>query len=437
MKRLDNFLWQIGKKYPFVNKINEIRKDALAVAKKPFVYLPLLSALSTPLAAQVDPDEFPPEINIGDMLNPYKQPNDRSLDWYGSGDVDGDGLITYWGDFTAMVAGTENDQADIDGDGVPSTDEDIAHYQDYWDGNIDYLQGWWNRLETREESESWLEKMLVIDQTNTDNTWVDGSIEDRFISGNFRDQLRMNFYGFDKQNEDDNDIPVKYDTTNIGRFNIPLYGVSVDHLGSNWGHGMNAILLGENPLNFEDWGFVEPQDDGINIIPPSWNMPYNSVYRVQGALNFNQTGSPDMALPLTIVRFIVDETGEDSLYYDPIEELITERPDWISDFPEGLPTVGIDTRTDFTTPSEFELYSNYPNPFNPTTTFSYKLPEKSHVHVDVYNIQGAKVKSLIDTDQNPGRYKVNFDASNESSGIYLYTVQAGDQVKTGKMTVIK
>ena len=414
-----------------VNTVKDFSKDVLAVAKNPLVYLSLLNTLAAPLAAQADPDDFPPEINTGDMLNPYKQPNDRSLDWYGSGDVDGDGMITYWGDFTAMVAGAQNDRADIDGDGIPSTDADIAHFQDYWDGNINYLQGWWNRLETRAERESWLEKMLAIDQTDL-LEWVDGDEETRFISGNFRAQLGTNFYGFNKQNEEDNDIPTKYDTTNIGRFNIPLYGVSVSHNATNFGHGMNAILLGENPLNFDDWSFVEPQNDSINLVPPTDGMPYNGKYRIQAMLNFNFS---DMPFPLNIVRFNIDENGEDSLEY-PLPDLITERPDWISDFPEGIPPVGIDEGR-FTTISDFELYSNYPNPFNSSTTIRYDLSNRNHVHLNVYDISGRIVKSLVDIDQNSGLHEIDFDASGLPSGVYLYQLEAGDQIKSKRMVVVK
>ncbi len=415
-----------------LNSVKSIGKSALAIARKPITYLSLIAALSMPVSAQTDPDDYPPEINIGDFLNPYKQPNDRSLDWYGSGDVDGDGMITYWGDFTAMVAGAQNDRADVDGDGIPSTTEDIAHFQDYWDGNIDYLQGWWNRLQTREERESWLVKMLEIDQTDT-LEWINGSVEDRFVSGNFSDQLEMNFYGFNKQNEDDNDIPSKYDTTNVGRFNIPLYRVSVDHLGSDWGHGMNAILLGENPLNFYDWSFIEPQEDSINVTPPSWNMPYNSTYRIQGMWSFNFS---DMAFPFNIVRFLINEVGEDSLYMDPADSLVTERPNWISDFPEGIPPVGIDEDR-YTTPSDFELHQNYPNPFNPRTTIKYEVPLGGPVNIRVYNSKGELVRNLVEGDKNPGTYTVDFDGSDLPSGLYISRLQAGRHIDSEKMLLVK
>ena len=418
-----------------IDTAKDIGKNTLAIAKKPIFYLSLLAALAAPLKSQGIPDDFPPEINRGDMENPHKQPNDRSLHWYGSGDANDDGIITLSGDVSAMQSGAQNDMADVDGDGIPSTPQDIITLQDYFNGNISYLPGWWNRLQTRAEKESWLEKMLAIDQTDT-NTWIDGTIDERFISGNFATQLVLNFYGFDKQNIDDNDIPVKYDTTNMGRFNIPVYRVSVGHNTTNWGHGMNVVIVEGDPRNFYNLCFVEPQNDSINVTPPVWNMPYNSQYRIQAMWSFNSTGSPDMPIPYLIEGFNIDEIGADSIYYGPVEGLILERPDWISDFPEGLPTVGVDTRG-FTGPTGFELYQNYPNPFNSATKIKYNLPIRGFVNLNIYNLKGEKIRTLIDSDQNPGIHEIGFNASNHPSGIYLYRLQAGKHSNTKKMTIIK
>ena len=416
-----------------IDTAKDIGKNTLAIAKKPIFYLSLLAALAAPLKSQGIPDDFPPEINLGDVVNSYKQPNDRSLGWR-SGDANNDGIITLGEDVSAMQTGAQNDMADVDGDGIPSTPQDIITLQNYFNGIISYLPGWWNRLQTRAERESWLEKMLTINQTDT-NTWVNGTIDERFISGNFAAQLALDFFGHNKLNPDDNDIPVKYDTTNIGRVNIPVYYVSIDHLGTNWGHGMNAILVGEDPLNFYDWCFVEPQNDSINVMPGDWNIPYNSNIIIGGIRNFNQIGSPDIPNLLPLVGFNISEQGNDSLILQA-QNLVFPRPDWISDFPEGLPTVGVDTRG-FTGPTSFELYQNYPNPFNSATKIKYNLPIRGFVNLNIYNLKGEKIRTLIDSDQNPGIHEIDFNASNHLSGIYLYRLQAGKYSNTKKMTIIK
>ena len=88
-------------------------------------------------------------------------------------------------------------------------------------------------------------------------------------------------------------------------------------------------------------------------------------------------------------------------------------------------------------PDNFELSQNYPNPFNPSTTIRYSIPELSNVELKVYDILGSEVASLVNEEKDSGVYTVSFDASNLSSGIYLYRLQAGSFIQTKKMILIK
>lgn len=85
----------------------------------------------------------------------------------------------------------------------------------------------------------------------------------------------------------------------------------------------------------------------------------------------------------------------------------------------------------------FYLSQNYPNPFNPITRIKYDLPDKSDVEIKVYDILGEQVRTLVNEQQEAGRYEVKFDASNLASGVYLYRINAGSYIDTKKMVLMK
>ncbi|HED05437.1 MAG TPA: T9SS type A sorting domain-containing protein [Ignavibacteria bacterium] len=97
-------------------------------------------------------------------------------------------------------------------------------------------------------------------------------------------------------------------------------------------------------------------------------------------------------------------------------------------------------------PEKFNLKQNYPNPFNPSTTISYtigtgQLTAISKVVLNVYDILGRKVATLVNREQPAGNYKVNFDASKLGSGVYFYRIIANGNkvnfVKTKKMILLR
>jgi hypothetical protein len=86
---------------------------------------------------------------------------------------------------------------------------------------------------------------------------------------------------------------------------------------------------------------------------------------------------------------------------------------------------------------EFKLFQNYPNPFNPTTTISYNLQKASFVTLKIYNILGEEVKILVNEDQKSGAKEILFDAGSLPSGVYFYTLSAGEFRDTKIMILIK
>ena len=100
-------------------------------------------------------------------------------------------------------------------------------------------------------------------------------------------------------------------------------------------------------------------------------------------------------------------------------------------------TTGIDEELIGLAPSKFELYSNYPNPFNPTTNIRYAISQTAFTTLKVYSLAGEEVLTLVNEVKSPGVYELNFDAGNLASGTYFYKLQAGDFVQTKKMLLMK
>ncbi len=88
-------------------------------------------------------------------------------------------------------------------------------------------------------------------------------------------------------------------------------------------------------------------------------------------------------------------------------------------------------------PQSFYVNQNYPNPFNPSTIISYGIPKNGFVSAKVYNLLGQEIATLFAGYQNAGVHSLTFNASNLSSGVYLYRIQAGNVVETKRMVVMK
>jgi Secretion system C-terminal sorting domain len=144
--------------------------------------------------------------------------------------------------------------------------------------------------------------------------------------------------------------------------------------------------------------------------PPTWDGVASDWAAVQG-----------YPVPENL-KYSADLKGSDGL---PLGDL-----NWfpgvtgIKQMPSGIPT-------------KFNLSQNYPNPFNPSTQIQYSISQNSFVTLKVYNILGQEVATLVNQRQISGTYNVEFNASNLASGVYLYTIRAGNFYLTKKMVLLK
>ena len=89
------------------------------------------------------------------------------------------------------------------------------------------------------------------------------------------------------------------------------------------------------------------------------------------------------------------------------------------------------------TPIEYSLEQNYPNPFNPSTTIKFALAKESNVELNIYNVLGEVVSTLLNGPLTAGNHEFEFNASNLASGVYIYRIVAGDFVSSKKMILMK
>ena len=88
-------------------------------------------------------------------------------------------------------------------------------------------------------------------------------------------------------------------------------------------------------------------------------------------------------------------------------------------------------------PKEYKLEQNYPNPFNPSTRINFQLPEKKHVILKIYDIQGSLVTTLVDKELDAGYHTVEWNASGLASGVYFYRFKSGSYVSTKRLLLLK
>jgi hypothetical protein len=99
-------------------------------------------------------------------------------------------------------------------------------------------------------------------------------------------------------------------------------------------------------------------------------------------------------------------------------------------------TVGINPLGSYV-PSDFKLFQNFPNPFNPTTRIKFDIPQNGFVSLKIYDIMGREVDNLVNQDLKAGSYEMEFNGLNKSSGIYYYKIFTDKYQETKKMILVK
>lgn len=241
---------------------------------------------------------------------------------------------------------------------------------------------------------------------------------------------------------------------------------------TEWVIHNNYYAISDSGQAFFDEHTAEPIVEGS---PLSWHI--NSRLGADSVNAFTKIDDPDLAvtqnLMTNLMRWYVSPSGGNktkntpTTLWDPATDDMDRRPlaFWIDTlnasystsspaytgsvggFPAGdlnwFPDKKAEWETFITdvdenyTPTNFSLRQNYPNPFNPSTKIVFSLGKSGFTSLTVYNILGQKVNVLLAKELTAGVHEVNFDASNLSTGVYLYKLQVGNNVAVKKMMLIK
>ena len=232
-----------------------------------------------------------------------------------------------------------------------------------------------------------------------------------------------------------------------------------------------------DPINVSSWTFKDENDAHVFAIPENsflgpdqylvlckdadaFSALFPDVGNYVGDLGFGLDGAGELTRLFNANGILVDAVEydnsspwpEDADGNGPTLELVNPYWDnaraenWSASegygSPGSLNTTVLTARDMTSMPTEFQVFENYPNPFNPTTTIRYNLINDAAVNITIHDITGRKVRTLANTQQTAGLKSLQWNATNDagepvSAGVYLYVVQAGNFNRTRKMLLLK
>jgi hypothetical protein len=179
-----------------------------------------------------------------------------------------------------------------------------------------------------------------------------------------------------------------------------------------------------------NWQTASSQDARSKIVNPA--ATFGGAGQWSGPTNLHFVSKPSnlfAALPVGGITKDIDGDTRGSFPYIGADEIA------------GSPLTSVERMSEGT-PLSFALHANYPNPFNPTTNIRYAIAKSAHVTLAVFNVLGQKIATLVDGNAEAGSYSIHWNGTFDSgvkaaSGVYYYTLRAGDFTETRSMVLTK
>ncbi len=207
--------------------------------------------------------------------------------------------------------------------------------------------------------------------------------------------------------------------------------------GTVEGNADHAPVVDDNPVLSIGGiaGHSDPPqttDDGISqVVNTFWNSELSGVANSFGGGEYDATVTTGEGKTTAELKTQATFTGWDFTDVWHIDPEVND----------GYPILQFAMVTDaenvLEIPGQLSLNQNYPNPFNPSTVISYQVAAQQHVRLSVHDVTGRLIAVLVDQQQSPGDYQVNWDAGQLSSGVYFYRLEAGGHTLTRNMTFVK
>lgn len=206
-----------------------------------------------------------------------------------------------------------------------------------------------------------------------------------------------------------------------------------------WGAPGTGISIDNMTPDFISYG-IQPHSNAIELL---WEVDLTIHYDLEGFNVYRHTApgfTPNQQtriaeLGSTAVSYIDETVTSGVIYYYIVESFDnSSNSSFTSELSTSTTNITVESGV---TPVEFSLSQNFPNPFNPVTQIRFDIAKQTGVELKIYNMTGQLVDVLVNEVKNPGSYNVTFDASRLPSGVYYYSLRAGEFTDTKRLVLVK